>query len=340
MKKPTISNEIQNHLIQTIKTVILALVLTLGVSYVFAWTGPTATPPAGNTPTPVNIGTTNQIKDGGLGLDALSVYVEGYMNKLKIGTTGDTGTWKLYTNGDTYSSGKVRADGGLYVGDDEYFYRDVEDRIKTDDSLYTSGVLSTDGAITVDGSTVIDDGAGWHRSYGSTGWLNNTYGGGWYMQDTTWLRAYGNKYIYTSGVMRADTDMRSAKYCDINGANCKTTAQMGGTTVTDTNANTICSGTYTYLNGDGACRDVRTDGDINDTNTDNQTLSVSGNTLSIVRGNSVTLPSSVGTFSCTTRYNCLAGETCIVVWVNMGSYIDARQCIGEVSAPRTCCKVN
>ncbi len=35
----------------------------------------------------------------------------------------------------------------------------------------------------------------------------------------------------------------------------------------DTNANTECSGTYTYLSGDGACRDVRSDGDIYDTDT-------------------------------------------------------------------------
>jgi hypothetical protein len=31
-----------------------------------------------------------------------------------------------------------------------------------------------------------------------------SYGGGWYMQDTTWIRAYGNKNIYTAGNMQAD----------------------------------------------------------------------------------------------------------------------------------------
>ncbi len=65
----------------------------------------------------------------------------------------------------------------------------------------------------------------------------------------------------------------------------------------DTNANTQCSGTYTYLSGDGACRDVRTDGDAYDTDTNTwrpaQTLSVSGQTLSISSGNSVSLPGGV-----------------------------------------------
>ncbi len=40
-----------------------------------------------------------------------------------------------HTNG-TYTSGLLRADGGLYVGDDEYFYRDAEDRIATSDDFY------------------------------------------------------------------------------------------------------------------------------------------------------------------------------------------------------------
>jgi len=124
----------KNQIIQTTKTIILALILTLGISYVMAWTGPTSTPPDGNTPTPINIGTTDQVKNGGLGINALSVFGTGYLGKIKVNTTGDTGSWELYTNGDTY----------------------------------------------------------------------------------------------TSGTLRADTDMRSAKYCDINGANCKTTSQMGG----------------------------------------------------------------------------------------------------------------
>ena len=32
----------------------------------------------------------------------------------------------------------------------------------------------------------------------------DTYGGGWHMSDTTWIRAVGNKSIYTAGTIRAD----------------------------------------------------------------------------------------------------------------------------------------
>lgn len=39
----------------------------------------------------------------------------------------------------------------------------------------------------------------WFRSQGNTGWYNENYGGGWYMTDTSWIRAFNNKGVYTSG---------------------------------------------------------------------------------------------------------------------------------------------
>ena len=39
----------------------------------------------------------------------------------------------------------------------------------------------------------------WFRSRGNTGWYSENYGGGWFMQDTTWIRAYNDKNIYTGG---------------------------------------------------------------------------------------------------------------------------------------------
>ena len=43
----------------------------------------------------------------------------------------------------------------------------------------------------------------WFRSEGATGWYSQTYGGGWYMSDSTWIRAYNGKSIYTPGTMQA-----------------------------------------------------------------------------------------------------------------------------------------
>ena len=36
----------------------------------------------------------------------------------------------------------------------------------------------------------------WFRSEGNTGWLNQAYGGGWYMFDANFIRSYGEKSVY------------------------------------------------------------------------------------------------------------------------------------------------
>ncbi len=44
----------------------------------------------------------------------------------------------------------------------------------------------------------------WYRANGDGGIHWQKYGGGWFMQDSTWIRAYGNKSIFTAGKMKAD----------------------------------------------------------------------------------------------------------------------------------------
>ena len=76
------------------KTLILTAVLVtaLGVNYLFAaWTGPTQAPTGGNTNTPVHIGTTDQVKSGGLSVDALSVFGSQYVQgTIQIGNSSVT----------------------------------------------------------------------------------------------------------------------------------------------------------------------------------------------------------------------------------------------------------
>lgn len=38
----------------------------------------------------------------------------------------------------------------------------------------------------------------WLRTVGQTGWYSESYGGGWYMTDATYIRAYGSKRVYTA----------------------------------------------------------------------------------------------------------------------------------------------
>ena len=52
------------NITQPLKVIALALVLSLGISYVSAWTAPTATPPSSNVAAPINVGSTAQTKTG------------------------------------------------------------------------------------------------------------------------------------------------------------------------------------------------------------------------------------------------------------------------------------
>ncbi len=60
----------------------------LAASVLSAWTGPTATAPSGNVSAPINVGTTDQVKNGGLSVNALTVFGSQYIqSKLGINKT-------------------------------------------------------------------------------------------------------------------------------------------------------------------------------------------------------------------------------------------------------------
>jgi hypothetical protein len=74
----------------------VAAVLFVAASVVAAWAGPTQAPPNGNVPAPINVGTIDQIKDGGIGVNTLAVFgnavistVSGYLNfGATVGSSG------------------------------------------------------------------------------------------------------------------------------------------------------------------------------------------------------------------------------------------------------------
>ena len=67
----------------------------------------------------------------------------------------------------------------------------------------------------------------WVRTVGATGWYSESYGGGWHMTDSTWLRAYNNKQIYTAstspdaihtlGGINASGRIYSGSYVELHG---------------------------------------------------------------------------------------------------------------------------
>ncbi|MEM1255795.1 MAG: shufflon system plasmid conjugative transfer pilus tip adhesin PilV [Cyanobacteria bacterium P01_H01_bin.21] len=71
--------------------------------------------------------------------------------------------------------------------------------------LDVQGSINVTGAIVGPEGALRDDGGGWVRTYGNTGWYSQTHGGGWYMTDNQWIRSYGNKNIYqNAGILRTD----------------------------------------------------------------------------------------------------------------------------------------
>lgn len=56
---------------QTIITLIICLAVVAGMSWVYAWTGPTQAPPGGNVSAPINVGSASQAKTGALSIGGL-----------------------------------------------------------------------------------------------------------------------------------------------------------------------------------------------------------------------------------------------------------------------------
>src|SRR3990167_786980 len=58
----------------------------LAASALSAWTGPTASAPSGNVSAPINVGTTDQVKDAGISVNSIAVFGSQYIqDKLGVG---------------------------------------------------------------------------------------------------------------------------------------------------------------------------------------------------------------------------------------------------------------
>lgn len=84
------------------------------------------------------------------------------------------------------------------------------------DLLHVAGTARITGGIVDGAGWRMDAGGAWFRTYGQTGWYNDTYAGGFYMTDTTWVRAYNGKGIWTSNVVSADAGLSVGYGAGIN----------------------------------------------------------------------------------------------------------------------------
>lgn len=66
---------------------------------------------------------------------------------------------------------------------------EVDDRVEAR-RIYAQWDAGVDGGISCDN---------WFRSAGNSGWMNSTYGGGWYMRDERYVRTYNDKRVLAGG---------------------------------------------------------------------------------------------------------------------------------------------
>ncbi len=89
----------------------IASAILLAASVLQAWTGPTTAPPGNNVPAPINVGTSDQSKDAGLSVNALTVFGSQYVQtKLGVGVVSPVvaietpGTIKIGNGSETCQS--------------------------------------------------------------------------------------------------------------------------------------------------------------------------------------------------------------------------------------------
>ncbi len=146
-------------------------------------------------------------------------------NAGNVGIGAATPGYKLDVNGQVNAASASGAGGYVSTGN----YGGTGSAAFFPQGIYSNGATAwINGTITTNGAfsdsavgTIRDAGGGWVRTYGNTGWVSQTWGGGWYMSDLTWIRAYGGKSVYTAGTVRGDAGL-------CIGTDCRTSWPTGG----------------------------------------------------------------------------------------------------------------
>ena len=145
------------------------------------------------------------------------IRTDGYLvtnGGITVGATSpNNGTYKSHVTGNSWSSGYIRAGAGFYhnsVNSNSYVllaggsYKSLAD-FWTGTRYWANIAVSTSSSTSTSPTFSTAYTSNWFRSTGSTGWQSQTYGGGWYMSDSTWIRTYGNKSVYqNTGQIRTD----------------------------------------------------------------------------------------------------------------------------------------
>lgn len=84
---------------QVLKVSMLALVLSFGLSYVYAWTAPTQSPPNGNVSAPINTSAVSQTKSGDIAINNATHFLDTGTVIPETPASGMTGAGAVALNG-------------------------------------------------------------------------------------------------------------------------------------------------------------------------------------------------------------------------------------------------
>lgn len=122
---------------------------------------------------------------------------QNYGRVVELQTNGNDGPFAVFARGGTAPTNWQL--GIAHYADSADFYLGVVDnafggrqfRFAQDGRFTSAGPVSAPRTYASD----------WHRSTGASGWFNETYAGGIYMVDFTWVRTYGGKDLMASGAV-------------------------------------------------------------------------------------------------------------------------------------------
>ena len=120
-----------------------------------------------------------------------------------IALCGDDNTGASGTSAKTWSI--FNKDGDFYINKNGSSTQQAP-RMWGHSNGWTFGNTSTSSYALNTASFICDS---WVRTKGATGWYNETYGGGWYMADSTWIRNHNNKPLYmNTATIRTDGQLQ------------------------------------------------------------------------------------------------------------------------------------
>lgn len=98
-----------------------------------------------------------------------------------------------------------------YTNNHTHANKSLLDAFSQSDNDVLDHLSVVNGKLKVD----IDLRSGWFRSDGTTGWINDTYGGGIYMTDTTYVKVYNNKSFWVDNNIVATGEITAFGASDI-----------------------------------------------------------------------------------------------------------------------------